>query len=527
MPPAITLPPTPPVTVTVAVAEPTLPAASWKRNVTDVVPTGKNVVSIASTTATLTVACGVNRAGEGSRSSTADPPPRNVRSAIEAVPRAPPGSVAAIVMLAGAVTTGGVVSRAASVGVSVTTTVSVTPIIADGKSASVSSTVTVSETPIIAEGSMPTVSVTTTTSVTSMTAADKLTSGGDADGIVATVRIRFGTRDAERRCQRAGGLRSDGDFNGTRCAAGQRSEVARHGAWTADGWCSTRTAAGADRTLEGGAGGDDVRHRHACRVGGTVVRDSNVVAEARAGIHWIRRTGCRNRHIRTAGINRARREAEAANAVVVAVDDDDPDLIVDEDEGRAAEERLRRERVAVEVGELAYRGRVVVPADSGDDLVAGSGHDAVGTRRDAPNAAVIGKEHGPVLGNRQSAHPGQVHARIGNGKPVAIERCETARVAAANDADDLVCVTVDERVSAPVDTRSRCIPPGDEQLTLRVECEARRHPDRRESGRAVHRRVERAITDDGVDDVRQCVDAPDACIALSARKRWPAASNAI
>src|SRR5262245_64765855 len=82
------------VTVTLAVAVPVLPAASRKRNVTAVVPGGKSVLLLASCPLT----CGARRAGAGSRLSVAVPPARNAARAGEALPRAPPASVAATVI---------------------------------------------------------------------------------------------------------------------------------------------------------------------------------------------------------------------------------------------------------------------------------------------------------------------------------------------------------------------------------------------------------------------------------------------
>lgn len=96
----------PRMTLTIAVAEPTLPLASRNSNVTVVVPSGKSVLLF-----TLALPnCGGSGTGDGSILSFAVAPARNAARAGHAEPRAPPASVAGIVMLAGGVTTGGWVS---------------------------------------------------------------------------------------------------------------------------------------------------------------------------------------------------------------------------------------------------------------------------------------------------------------------------------------------------------------------------------------------------------------------------------
>src|SRR5262249_23270466 len=102
-------------TVIADAALPMLPLASRKRNTTFVVPTGNSVLALVSITNALIVACGTRRTGAGSCRSTADPPARNASTRCDAgdaatLPRAPLASVAATVIGAGGVTTGGVVS---------------------------------------------------------------------------------------------------------------------------------------------------------------------------------------------------------------------------------------------------------------------------------------------------------------------------------------------------------------------------------------------------------------------------------
>src|SRR6267142_3501928 len=97
----------PAVTVTLVLALPMLPATSWKRKATVVAPSGKSVPLSAFTPPF----CGARRAGEGSRLSTAEPALRKAARAGEALPRAPPASVAKTLMAAGGVTTGDVLSR--------------------------------------------------------------------------------------------------------------------------------------------------------------------------------------------------------------------------------------------------------------------------------------------------------------------------------------------------------------------------------------------------------------------------------
>src|SRR5213593_3490685 len=96
----------PVVTVTLALALPMFPATSWKRKATVVGPGGKSVLLSAS----APPVCGARRAGDESRLSTAEPAPRKVARAGDALPRAPPGSVAVTVMAPGGVTTGDVLS---------------------------------------------------------------------------------------------------------------------------------------------------------------------------------------------------------------------------------------------------------------------------------------------------------------------------------------------------------------------------------------------------------------------------------
>src|SRR5262245_20275867 len=104
----------PALTVTVELFVPVLPATSRNPNVTDVLPRGNSVVLSA---VPPPESCGASRAGAGSRLSVAVPPARKVASADEALPRAPPASVGATVIAAGAVTTGGVLSRRTANGV--------------------------------------------------------------------------------------------------------------------------------------------------------------------------------------------------------------------------------------------------------------------------------------------------------------------------------------------------------------------------------------------------------------------------
>src|SRR4051812_7223944 len=90
----------PAVTVTVEVADPTLPLASRYRNITVVVPTGNSVVTEAS----------APPVGAGSTRSDAAPAASHCARAADAEAVAPAAWVAATVMAAGAETTGGVVS---------------------------------------------------------------------------------------------------------------------------------------------------------------------------------------------------------------------------------------------------------------------------------------------------------------------------------------------------------------------------------------------------------------------------------
>src|SRR5438093_143279 len=111
-----TRPPTGAVTLTDETALPTLPLESLNWKLTFVVPTGNNVSAVTSVREPSIVARERPRRGAASRMSTVEPPARNALKVCDAsdagtLARAPPACVAATVIGAGGVTTGGAGDR--------------------------------------------------------------------------------------------------------------------------------------------------------------------------------------------------------------------------------------------------------------------------------------------------------------------------------------------------------------------------------------------------------------------------------